>query len=690
MRHNSILFLFLLTAPAFAGGVKVVFDPAKPEIGPFPTDYLTAPATNTKTARRVRMPAPSDCSVQPNACQEAWFLSDFDGFNLQARVNIRFSGPVNPDSIKDGVYLVAGPNLTTDEAGAHKLGDVIRLNRIVFDPVTNTAYGKPDVAMDQHRQYVLVITDAMKDEAGDPVEADDPFTSCITAAVDDYCKALSDALKPLAGINIAGASLFTTMSATAWLEKARDALQNTPPTLTRPDGKSFFSIDSISLLNVRQQTAVSPVQFEDFDLTFGARLIAEFVVSIGFGSFNSPNYVRGGLQIDASPSAAALPDPVSVEQVHFHALMPRAAKPAGGYPVVIYGHGLSDSRFGGPSALSPAFGSQGMATIAISAMGHGYGPASHVQIRDAGTRIDVAAPGRGVDLNGDGRIGGSEGCGAISSSPIGFRDCLRQTTVDLLQLVRLIKSGLDIDGDGTPDFDGSKIYYAGQSLGAMYGTMFLAVEPDVKRAVLNAGGGSVVDISRWSPVLKPVMELNFFLRRPSLLNNGNGFDESYVLRNQPAKVVTTPGAIDIQNTIETLEWLQAEGDPASYAVHLKTSPLKGVSQKSILWQFPIGDQSIPNNTQSALIRYADMLDFTWIYRHDVARGVSPFLDANPHTYLTNVLSPFWFGIARATQTQVTLFLSNSDIIDPNLGTNFNVKIFEQPAELPEDLNFLEP
>jgi hypothetical protein len=334
-----------------------------------------------------------------------------------------------------------------------------------------------------------------------------------------------------------------------------------------------------------------------------------------------------------------------------------------------------------------------MATIAINAVGHGYGRETFVQIVDAsGNRITVPAPGRGVDLNRDNRIDAGEGCSAIPSSPIGLRDCMRQTVVDLMQLVSLIKGGLDMDGDGTADFDPSQIYYAGQSLGSIYGPMLLAVEPNIQRATFNSGGGSLVDIARWSPGYRAVTAQLLSLRKPALLNNGQTFDESYVLRNQPPMVVRTPGAIEIQNTLETLEWLQAEGDPASYATHLKNSPLKGVSGKTILWQFPLGDASVPNNTQSALVRLSGMTDKTWIYRHDVGRGISPLLDANPHLYLTNILNLAWLPIARATQTQMTLFLANSDIIDPNQGVAplFGATLFEQPAELPEGLNFLEP
>jgi hypothetical protein len=39
--------------------------------------------------------------------------------------------------------------------------------------------------------------------------------------------------------------------------------------------------------------------------------------------------------------------------------------------------------------------------------------------------------------------------------------------VDLLQLVRVIEVGMDVDGDTVPDLDPSRIYYFGQSLGGI-------------------------------------------------------------------------------------------------------------------------------------------------------------------------------------------------------------------------------
>ena len=49
-----------------------------------------------------------------------------------------------------------------------------------------------------------------------------------------------------------------------------------------------------------------------------------------------------------------------------------------------------------------------------------------------------------------------------------------------MAFVRAIGKGLDVDGDGTPDTRGEPLYYAGNSLGGIYGTLFLAVEPRIQ------------------------------------------------------------------------------------------------------------------------------------------------------------------------------------------------------------------
>ena len=54
-----------------------------------------------------------------------------------------------------------------------------------------------------------------------------------------------------------------------------------------------------------------------------------------------------------------------------------------------------------------------------------------------------------------------------------------------MQLVREIEVGMDVDGNGTRDLDPAKISYFGQSFGGIYGTKFLAVEPNVRAGVVE-------------------------------------------------------------------------------------------------------------------------------------------------------------------------------------------------------------
>lgn len=690
-RLFACAFVLWTAAPLQAAGVRVQFDPSRPEIGPFPTDFLTAPATNTNTARRVRLPAPADCNAQASACQDISFLNEFDGFHRLARIRVKFSDAVNPETLKAGIFLLARENYLSNEPGVHKENDRVELNQFVWDATTNTAYAKPDGPMDQHRRYLLLVTDAVKDTAGDGVEADPAFTSCTAPAGDDYCRALAAAVPPLSSARIVAASVFSTMSTTSWLERAREALAGTSAAPQAIGGTSFIAAADVQALVWRRQVRTSPSTFDELEYPgalFG--LLRPAIKGIGFGEFTSPDYLGETRVIPTSPSADTLPAPAGTQQIPYITFLPQAEKPANGYPVVIFGHGAGDSRFGAASLLSIAFGQPGMATIAINAPGHGFGPGSALRITNADGSVDIPAPGRGVDSNGDGLIGDSEGCAVILSAPQGTRDCLRQAAVDLMQLVRAIRAGIDVDGDGSIDLDPEKIYYVGQSLGVIYGTLFLATEPAVHNGAFNVGGGSVLDISRWSPSNQRALVANLALRRPAL-STGATFDDGYPLRNQPVRVLSDATQIEIQNVIENLEWMQSEGDPVGYAPHLKLSPLPGVTAKNILVQFAEGDQTVPNPTSSALVRWSGLKENTWMYRHGFLRAQF-LLGANPHTYLTDFSSFLLILISQAAQGQIANFLASGTIPNPNvtLSAIFGGDIFVQPDVLPEDLNYLEP
>jgi hypothetical protein len=271
------------------------------------------------------------------------------------------------------------------------------------------------------------------------------------------------------------------------------------------------------------------------------------------------------------------------------------------------------------------------------------------------------------------------------------RDSEQQTAADLMQLVREIEVGMDVDGDGVADLDSSRIYYFGQSQGGIYGTLFMAVEPDVRAGVLNVAGGPLLDVSRLEPVgnvVSSLLPLVLGSQVPSLINGpGNTFIANVPLRDQPPLVDSASGAEAIQAFLDDSEWIDAAGECVPYARHLRKEPLTGVPAKSIVVQFAKGDETVPNPLTTALIRAGDIGDRATYFRNDLAFADHP-VEAlvNPHGFLSTFGNSFSTEISKDGQDQIaTFFESDGDnTINPD-PTYFEVPI---APPLPESLNFL--
>jgi hypothetical protein len=282
-----------------------------------------------------------------------------------------------------------------------------------------------------------------------------------------------------------------------------------------------------------------------------------------------------------------------------------------------------------------------------------------------------------------------------------------------MQLVREIEVGMDVDGDGTPDLDPSRIYYAGVSQGGDYGTIFMAVEPDVSAGTLTVAGGRWVDL-RLGTIGRDITRDALSARVPSLINapgiaavdglpvNGNGpyFNENLPLRDgipftvhlqdgteqviQSPVINIVPGAMAIQQVLEDQAWVMISGDSLAYAPHLRRAPLSTVPAKSVIYQFAKGDETAPNPATSALLRAGDLADRATFYRHDLARAENPQLPENPHSFISDIAS---FGpIALGAQEQMANFFASdgTEVIHPE-----PARFFETPIQgpLPEDLSF---
>ena len=84
-----------LTVAAFAllypGGALAATSAGQP----FPSDLYTVRDTTQVTHLRVDLPKP-DCATHPSDCADISVLNTLDGFNIQPRISVPFSGADRP------------------------------------------------------------------------------------------------------------------------------------------------------------------------------------------------------------------------------------------------------------------------------------------------------------------------------------------------------------------------------------------------------------------------------------------------------------------------------------------------------------------------------------------------------------------------------------------------------------------
>lgn len=706
LRLGAAVLLSFASAIAAAAGVSVKFDLSSPDTAPFPSDRFTVPDFTQRTFRRVNLPKP-DCAVRPSDCADIDVLNTLDGFNTQPRITVPFTGAIDPNTVNSNtVYLVnLGDTLTL-----RGFGERVGINQVVWDPATHTLVFESDQLLAEHSRYLLVITNGVRDAVGDPIEPgrfgrfrhDLNFGKTHDHGLKDYRKSLLDAQHSAGAARhrIVALSLFTTRTTTGALEKIRKQIKaSTPAPVKFVVGNSgteraLFPVANISAIQFNRQVGTAPTFATSLLPTPALNVVPGAVAAVAYGKFNSPDYQTPAKFIPPVPTLLGQPQAQGTNEILLQLFLPAGPKPAGGWPVAIFGHGFTDSVYGAPWTVASVFAAHGIATASINVVGHGGGPLGNlVVIRASGAPVVLPAGGRGIDQDGNGTIDSTEGVNAAPPrSIIGSSDGLRQTTIDLMQLVRQIEVGVDVDGDGAADLNPDRIYYAGQSFGGIYGTILLGTEPNIKAGVPNVPGGAIVEIARLSPVFRPLIGIGLATRVPSLINvahpSGIAFNENLPLRDQPPVINDVPGALAIQENLDRNEWVQQHGNPVSYAPYLRKHPMAGNAPKPVIFQFAKGDVTVPNPTTSAILRAGGLADRTSYFRNDLAFAANPAVPKNPHTFLTNIANPAAAAFAIGAQTQIARFFASNgvEVIDPDgAGPLFEVPI---SGLLPETLNFI--
>ena len=307
--------------------------------------------------------------------------------------------------------------------------------------------------------------------------------------------------------------------------------------------------------------------------------------------------------------------------------IPQGAAPSGGWPLVVFHHGLGRSR-GDSLLIAQALAGNGMVVAAIDAAKHGarawctvntsvtpsvaVGCASGVTCDTAvfGNQADAATAKPGLCKGSlalkpigcdptvdpacwDGKGGNSITSGAfvVSANLFRSRDTIRQDILDQSMLVRVMTTAngaavLSAAAGAPVSINPGKVYYVGQSWGSIEGTLDLASNPRFSRAVLNVGGATLTDILTTAPSFK---------------NLTLGLLESLGIQ---------PGTPEYLRFIIGAKWILDPADPANFAQHVTANTLPNLlvdpsgqtpqTPKAILGQGARCDVTVPNPTNELL------------------------------------------------------------------------------------------
>src|SRR5438045_3267056 len=401
------------------GGVSPRFDFAAMETSPFPSDYFTVLDDAQVTGQRVALLKP-DCAQRPSDCDDIDVLNLLDGFNLQPRIAVPFTGDIQVSSVSSKtVFLIA---LSDRCAGGDEGGDgehkganendcedkptqpqKIGINQIVWHPDGKTLYAGADERLDPHARYALLVTDGVLDSAGTPIVPSNEFKR-FSGENDDsdgdvsddriggaqeqrYKKALKDAFSAVRRLGVknkqtAVASVFTTQSITPSMERLRDYVRTLPapePTFNLdPSGeRTVFLISAIKSIVFRGQTQVTPPKFTDTVVSLPAlKFVPDKVATIAYGRIKGPVFLQADNLFPAGGTKAGLPPVISSQDLYFNVYLPSGQKPAGGWPVAVVGSGANQHKEILTSLIAAKLAANGIATVCINPAGRGLGALS--------------------------------------------------------------------------------------------------------------------------------------------------------------------------------------------------------------------------------------------------------------------------------------------------------------------------
>ena len=471
---------------------------------PYPTDLYFAGSTDGT----LNLPT---TPFLPNAAT----INALDGFSTNASATVRFSAPIDPATISPasvivlevevdnatkatvGVRrpLVYGTDFTARVAATTDSGGAT-LEIVPLKPLTPSS-GATNVG------YLVYLTSGLEDTSGNAATPDRDYLAIKDAQ--PTCAALTGTLNSiclLTGAHLAIADaialprdaivLSWSFSTQATEDTMGYAAQLTPPATLGVVATGL----TLQALNP-QLPPIADVYVGQLAITYyldpAAPLTGRWEAAPGGPGEPSTNLTRFNPVPVAKAENLPIPAFVTVPNV-----ASGQSKPVAGWPVIVFQHGITGNRVQA-AAIAGTYASQGFVVASIDLALHG--------ITDTTSQLYQAGAERTFDLDIDGTPGiDSSGSYFINlTSLLTTRDNLRQSALDIIQLVTALPA-LDLDGDTVPDIDGTRIHFAGLSLGAIVGTVANATPMPTVSAYLNAPGGALPYLLQDSESFGPIID----------------------------------------------------------------------------------------------------------------------------------------------------------------------------------------
>ncbi|MBZ0121195.1 MAG: hypothetical protein K8H88_29640, partial [Sandaracinaceae bacterium] len=479
-------------------------------------------------------------------------------------------GVLDPGEDTDGDGVLDHPNTLDGRLLGTPLETYDRMLWF-YERETDTLMFRPVLPLRENHTYAVVLTERLRGrDDGRPVRS--PFEAVHHGAQYEDLAALPrlfaahpDVYGGLTWDSVAFAWTFTTQSITGDLVALRDGLYGRGPFARLAEefparmvpvplrgGRRCTPPPELYIVTPEElQTALEGLPLDGFgvpaeqlDAVIGA--LVDNVSHFAFGFYESP-YLLGDPEaedvndtwhVDRTTGEAR----IGSDRVPIFVVVPKeTAAHRQPFPVTLYAHGygslnLEAIAFAGLTAR------HGIATVTIDAQGHGLPLDAGLRgllesilgsncLAPLGTALSMD---RARDLNADGT---PDSAGLFFSAYMFHtRDTLRQSTLDILQALRIVRSfqgapgqpdnrpwdpGSVIDPDGDPieftgdvngdgaadlagDFDGNGVpdlggwdrpyMQWGSSLGGILSMLVTGVEPSIVAAAPVSGGGGLFDI----------------------------------------------------------------------------------------------------------------------------------------------------------------------------------------------------